>query len=312
MSLVDSLKSTLRGALPPASRAYLHRGQRRARKTIRAVEHDAMRAFAAALTHLPLHLVAQLKDELHPTGTLDYQRSRIAMGVATAMELYRLRSCAKEPETVAWIESNIRPGDVMFDIGANVGAYSLVADAASAGRARIIAFEPSFATFAQLNHNVFLNHASARITSLCLAVSSETGVATFRYSDLHSGAALHTLAHHIGPADDHSQAVLTVSLDDLVRRFGVPVPNVMKIDVDGAEAAIIEGGAETLSRPELRSVLIELDDSLDETRLMIGALGRFGFAELSKHRRHASRYYNYVFTRRAALRTVVRSGDSRP
>lgn len=296
MSLFQSFKSTLRAALAPAQTDYLRRNRRRANDALKSAEHDTIRAFAATMSRLPLHIVAMLKDELHPTGLFDYPRARIAMGVASPMEYYRLRSCAKEPDTISWIESQVRAGDVFYDVGANVGAYSLVVDAVGAGQVKAIAIEPSFTTFAQLNHNVFLNHASNRITPLCLALSSATGTATFQYSDLSSGSAMHALEER-PDTRSASQAVLTVTMDDLVDQFGLPAPTLLKVNVDGAETAALLGAERMLGRPELRSILIELNESLPETSTLIDRLQRFGFVENTRHRRHDSPYYNYIFSR---------------
>ena len=53
---------------------------------------------------------------------------------------WRARSCAKEPWTVDWLRGNVRPDEVLYDIGANVGTFALVA--AKHLRARVVAFEP--------------------------------------------------------------------------------------------------------------------------------------------------------------------------
>ena len=114
-------------------------------------------AIGGVLGALPLRIRALTKDRLGSTGMLDYERSQIRLVVDSEAELPRLNSCRKEPETVAWIERFVRPGDVVFDIGANVGAYSLVVDRAAGGQCTVYAFEPSFSTFAQLSRNVALN-----------------------------------------------------------------------------------------------------------------------------------------------------------
>lgn len=298
MSLLESIKSTLRSALGQDQRNYLRRNRRRANEALRSAELETIRALAATVSLLPLHILARLKHELRPTGVLDYGRARIRMGVTSPMELYRLRSCAKEPETIAWLETNLRSGDVFYDIGANVGAYSLVADVIAGGGATIVAIEPSFATFAQLNQNVFLNHASSRITPLCVAVSSGTGTGIFQYSDLSSGAAMHSL--DTPETTSSSQRVLTVRMDDLVERFGLPPPTLLKVDVDGAEIAALLGADGVLGRRTLRSILIELDESRPETVDLLRRFETHGFVEISRHRRHESPYHNHIFVRREA------------
>ena len=111
---------------------------------------------------LPGDLVGHLKSRLRPVGRLDYAPKRIDMHIDSAWQLFRLGSCAKEPETIRWLESELRPGDTFYDIGANVGAYSLVAFAITAGQAKIVAFEPGFATFTVLCQNIQLNSGLGR------------------------------------------------------------------------------------------------------------------------------------------------------
>ena len=91
-------------------------------RLIRRSRVRAAGAILAGLRRLPLDVLSIVKSDLRPVGRLDYAASRIDMCVNSPWQLYRLRSCAKEPETVQWLESMVRPGDTFYDIGANVGA----------------------------------------------------------------------------------------------------------------------------------------------------------------------------------------------
>src|SRR5438046_1543914 len=76
-------------------------------------------------------------------GRLDYPGADLRIGVTSRTEiLSRLRPCEKEPWTVAWLERTVRPGDVLWDVGANVGAYSLIAASLGREAAQIVAVEP--------------------------------------------------------------------------------------------------------------------------------------------------------------------------
>src|SRR2546423_5415633 len=107
-------------------------------------------------------------------GRLDYDGAEILVGVTSRAEiLSRLRPCAKEPWTVRWLERNLREGDVLYDVGANIGAYSLIADALGRG-ARVVAIEPAYANYAALCDNVLLNGRGDRIVPLPVALAEET------------------------------------------------------------------------------------------------------------------------------------------
>jgi FkbM family methyltransferase len=187
---------------------------------------------------------------------LDYEGAEILVGVASRAELLsRLRPCAKEPWTARWIERTLRDGDILYDIGANVGAYALIA--AALGRAaRVVAIEPHYASYAALCDNVRLNGRQDVVVPLPILLGDRTGLATLSYRDVSAGAAEHT----VGPdaAAAFRQPTLQYRLDDLVEQLDLPAPTLAKIDVDGAEARVLEGGPRTLAKPELRSVLVEV------------------------------------------------------
>lgn len=264
-----------------------------------------LRALTAAtlvrlLRLLPLGVQAAVKESLRPVGKLDYAPSAVRMAVNSRWQVYRLRSCRKEPETIRWLEEHLRPGDVLFDIGANVGAYSLVAHAITEGHARIYAFEPGFATFTELCSNVALNRAQASIVPLQIGLSDRTALLDFRYSDLGAGAAQHSwegAASQLGAEHHavHTQPTPCFRMDDLIDRLALEPPTVMKIDVDGPELDVIAGGERTLSDPRLRTILIE-SDAASEPRL-IPSLESRGF-RLHQQFRRGTDLSNYVFLRR--------------
>ena len=196
---------------------------------------------------------------------------------------------SKEPDTLDWIDRMVRPGDVFYDVGANIGVYALYAAAAGA---RVYAFEPEALNFARLNENIVANQRSQAIIAYPLGISNATGVAELHLSQFVEGAALHAVQLPSGqPAGRpaHLQGLLVTSLDDLQHRFGLPAPVHIKIDVDGLEPAIVEGAALTLADPKLRSVLIEINAEQDA---IADRMARAGFELASR-----SKDGNHVFER---------------
>ena len=106
---------------------------------------------------LPSKHAVGIKENLKLVGKLDYAYANVLMNLESVSQLARLDACQKEPETVAWLENRLRPGDVLYDIGANVGAYSFLASSIMGRQIKIFAFEPSFSSFDQLCKNVLLN-----------------------------------------------------------------------------------------------------------------------------------------------------------
>jgi FkbM family methyltransferase len=207
----------------------------------------------------------------------------VLVGVTSRAEiLSRLRPAAKEPWTVRWLEEHVRDGDVVYDIGANVGPYTLIA--AKLGR-RVVAIEPAYASFAALCENVIVNGVGEQVAPLAVTLGSRTRLGVFNYSDVESGAGLHS-------ADDapsllrgmrvaYRQPVLVYRLDDLVEQFSLERPNHLKLDVDGAELDVLRGAERILSSRELRSLMVEVNE--DETDAVVGLLASHGLELRQRH-----------------------------
>ncbi len=124
------------------------------------------------------------------TGFLDCAPS-IKMVYATRSEYKRLRSGAKEPGTIRWIDRYIQPGQVLFDIGANTGSYSLYTAAKLNRQVRVYAFEAAVNTYASLMENVALNTLWDCVFPLNVALSNRATLAPFVYASLESGQGVH-------------------------------------------------------------------------------------------------------------------------
>jgi FkbM family methyltransferase len=220
------------------------------------------------------------------TGRLDHPRFDIEMVAESDIEVFRLGSCAKEPETIAWIEGYIRPGDVFYDVGANVGAYSLVADRQMDGTGRVYAFEPGFSTFPTLVRNVFLNDFQDRVVPLSVALADSSGLVPITYSTIEAGGAKHTFGQT--SEDQPWQRVVSFALEQ---------PNLIKIDVDGAEPLVLRGAPRTLRDPALRSILVEVTEGEPETEEIVGLLEAAGLSLASRHFHERSGVSNFVFAR---------------
>ena len=219
------------------------------------------------LSSMMAHFPPSSFIELHaatPPRRLEYEHADIYMRVHTKGEEFRLRACHKEPFTVDWIHRRIAPGEVLYDIGANIGAYSLVAAMKPGGGARVFAFEASYASIASLCANIALNKLDAQITPMPVALSGTTAMNVFSLRDLEPGAARHVLGYD--PPEDgptlYQQPVMMYRLDDLIERFGLPQPNHIKLDVDGGELEVLDGASRAIASPELRTMLVEVSTAL--------------------------------------------------
>ena len=168
----------------------------------------------------------------------------------------------REPETLDWIDSSVKEGDLFFDIGANIGGFSLYA-ALRHPRVKVVAFEPEYANLHLLKDNIIENHLEKRVEVYSIALSNCTGMSFLHIQDFTPGASLHTESRQMLARTRTDQPVIwregisSFTLDELCAHIGLS-PNVMKIDVDGTEAEILEGAGQTLRSENLRSLLIEM------------------------------------------------------
>ena len=179
-------------------------------------------------------------------------------------ELWRANTFnEKEPDTMDWIDTWFRPGETIYDVGANIGQYTLYAARRLDERARILAFEPEALNYAKLNRNILLNGLGEVVTAYPFAVSDRTAIQHFYSKTFAPGAALHALGEPVTQGavpfePQNRQGTMAVSLDDLTGRFGLPFPDHIKIDVDGIEDRIVSGASRTLEDARLKTVLIEV------------------------------------------------------
>lgn len=187
----------------------------------------------------------------------------------------------KEPATIAWIDG-FAPDAVMWDIGANIGVYSLYA--AVAKGARVLAFEPAPANFALLCRNIEINRLGDSLLPFCVALSAERRLDRLHMQNSDPGGAFSAFGGADGAAP-FRLGCLGYSIDRFIADFDPPFPQHVKIDVDGIEDEIVAGAARTLADARLLSLWIELDDrKTEQADRVAAALEKAGFRRLGEHR----------------------------
>ena len=172
----------------------------------------------------------------------------------------------KEPETLTWIDG-FDEGDVLWDIGANVGLYSLYA--ARAKNADVYAFEPSIFNLEILGRNIAANKLMSKISIMPLALSNASGHNLMKHSTTQWGGALSSFGADFGADgealdEELSYKTFGITADELIKHGYCPLPNHIKIDVDGIEHFILSGASNVLSKAS--SVLIEINDDFKDQR----------------------------------------------
>lgn len=299
MSLVPTASQSTLKDLPGALRLALFE----IKQSLKRVGVQGLfQLFKLPLGVLPLTAQARLRQTWKPVARLDYRRHEILLNVESELDLYRARACWKEPETVRWLEESLAPGAVLYDIGANVGAYALIASKFCHNQLTVHAFEPSFATYSQLCRNIILNGCQGSIIPHMLCLTDASKPIVFEYGSLTAGSALHAIRDANGTRADafnavYEQQMLGFSIDDLVSGFGFPIPSHIKLDVDGAELDVLRGAARTLSEPGVASLLVEVGTGARQADAVLELLRSLGFQPIAKTERGNATTWNLILRR---------------
>lgn len=214
--------------------------------------------------------------------------------VVSSFEKVRVDSAGvKDPEIIKWIETYFSRGDVFYDVGANIGMFSIFAAKFLRHECTVYAFEPEALNFAKLNKNIFFNQMSSTIVSACVAITNEISFGPLYIhpqkkgrinstTGLLPGTSLHSFkkftdytGNHFDPV--HQQGVIGVTLDSLWQTFDLSFPSHVKIDVDGLEKEVIEGAKQTLKDERLKSVMLEICPARGYEDYVHNSLNNSGF-----------------------------------
>lgn len=171
---------------------------------------------------------------------LEGPRGVLRFEAFSPVEHHRIANYGDEREFLNFFLSQLIPQDVVFDIGASVGLFSIHA-ASLLEQGKVIAFEPDFETLERLKFNVKLNKQLTNIHYISWAVSDTQSEATL-YTDGASGCAP-TLKKQLGRsnAPKGEIKIKTNTLDNALLTGELPLPTALKIDIEGAEILCIKG-----------------------------------------------------------------------
>jgi FkbM family methyltransferase len=160
----------------------------------------------------------------------------------------------------------VRPGSVVFDIGAHVGYYTLLAAELVGKSGQVFAFEPAPRNLGYLRKHVQLNHCQ-NVRILPVAVGAESGAGFFEEGgDSSTG---HLSSGAVG------LSIPVVALDDLIARHEIPYPDYLKIDVEGAELQVLFGAVSILQARQ--PTIFLATHSMDLHQRCCELLGKLGY-----------------------------------
>ena len=174
-----------------------------------------------------------------------------------------------EPAIQQALRRELRPGDTFYDVGANAGFFALVGARCVGPTGKVVAFDPSPDNVESLQEQIALNGLAGLVTPVREAVGACCGRAAFAFAA--PGAA----TGHLGEAqaEERTLDVQVTTLDEAADRFGLP--HFIKLDVEGAEAQVLEGARHVLqtARP---TWLLEIHGA-DPDRKVRGILCAHGY-----------------------------------
>jgi len=208
---------------------------------------------------------AFLKYKVEEKNKITLNKKSIYLSTPNFLMRYRYNTFfSKEPETLNWIDG-FEQNSVFYDIGANVGLYSIYA--AKKKNAQVYSFEPSFFNLEFLARNVYMNNLTEKISIFPVALNDNIGISNFRLTSTEWGGALSTFDKDFDDSGNKFQPefiynTIGFDLDYLVESTKIPMPNHIKIDVDGLEHFILEGAQKVIVNA--KSILIEINDNFLE------------------------------------------------
>ena len=235
----------------------------------------------------------------------------LIFSIVNGMSLYRVKTLGtKEPETLEWMLS-LTPSDILFDVGANIGLFTIVA--AKVAKATVYAFEPESQNYALLHRNIFMNDVHDKVWAFCAAVTDKFTMDKLYLSSFAIASSCHQFAKQVNFNLEEAgsmlgQGCIGIALDEAIALRMLPVPTHIKIDVDGFEHKVLEGARNLLQNRKLRSVIMEINARLPQHNDMFKVMEENGFT-YSKTQMDASNcghrvgdprfeeFYNVIFTR---------------
>ena len=218
----------------------------------------------------------------------------------------------KEPETLEWIDNFEKKENLIFwDIGANIGLYSIY-NSLKNKNSKTICFEPSTSNLRILSRNISINNLEKNIKILPIPLTNkENCFLTMNESDFIEGGSLNSFGEKFDFEGkdfkiNMKYQILGTTINNLIDNKILEIPDYIKIDVDGIEHLILEGGSKYLKNNKLKSLSVEINENFrDQYEKVLKIMRENDFKILHKKNNEKmltinskySKVFNYVFIR---------------
>ena len=262
-------------------------------------------------------IIIWFKDFLHKDSykIIEISKLKVNFFIPNSLVNWRIETFySKEPETLEWIDNFNKDQKFTFwDIGSNIGLYSIY-NAVKNNNSKTIAFEPSTSNLRVLSRNISLNNLQNKIQIMPLALTNhDNKFLTMNERSFIEGGALNSFGEtynfegkQFNP--EMKYQTLGTSINYIVEKNILEIPDYIKIDVDGIEHLILKGGDRVLRNKKLKSMLIEINENfLEQYRDILNIMKDSGFEIKDKknnsdlfesdEKNSFSKVYNYIFER---------------
>ena len=217
---------------------------------------------------------------------------------------------SKEPETLEWIDSFEKKENLIFwDIGANIGLYSIY-NSLKNPKSTTIAFEPSSSNLRVLTRNISINNLEKNIKVVSIPLTNKENIfQEMNEGHFIEGGALNSFGEKFDfegkefkPTMKYN--LLGTTMNYFIENSILDIPDYIKIDVDGIEQLILEGGDKFLNDKKVKSLSIEINENFKEQYdKVLNLMNKYEFKLLHKKNNddmfsEQSKFkniYNYIF-----------------
>ena len=217
---------------------------------------------------------------------------------------------SKEPETLEWIDSFQEKDNLIFwDIGANIGLYSIY-NSLKHPKSTTIAFEPSSSNLRVLTRNISINNLEKNIKVVSIPLTNKENIfQEMKEGQFIEGGALNSFGEKFDFEGKEFKPnmkynLLGTTINYFLENLILDIPDYIKIDVDGIEHLILEGGDKFLTNKKVKSLSIEINENFKEQYdKVLNLMNKFKFKLLHKkhndnmfsERSKFNKTFNYIF-----------------
>ena len=220
----------------------------------------------------------------------------------------------KEPETLEWIDSFEKKDNLIFwDIGGNIGLYSIYNSLKNPNSTTIV-FEPSSSNLRVLSRNISINNLEKKIKIVPIPLTNkENTFQVMNENDFFEGGALNSFGEKFDFEGNEftpkmKYNLLGTTMNYLIENSILDVPDYIKIDVDGIEHFILEGGDKFLQNKKVKSLSVEINENFKhQYENVLKLMEKYNFRILHKKHNNDLDYekskfnqtFNYIFVKKS-------------